>query len=61
MIQKIKGTINKYKLPVTGGLVLVSPLSVPLVLNGIGLSWELSVAIGTSLLGINYTLLRMAK
>lgn len=59
MIQKLKDTINKYKIPVIGGLILVTPVSVPLVLNSVGLSWEVSIAVGTSLLGINYTLLRM--
>lgn len=59
MIQKIKDTINKIKIPVMGGLTLASPLSVPLVLNHMGLSIELAAAVGISLLGVNYALLRI--
>ena len=61
MIQIIKDTYNKYKLPVAGGLILTSPVSVPLVLNCMGLPLEVSIAISASLFGINYTMIRMKE
>lgn len=49
--------MKEYIEALKAGAVLTSGISIPLVMSGVGINWQIDMAVSSLLIGVNYILL----